>query len=330
MPISANDVRWVYNLIFLRDPENEAIVDHWSTTCGSIRELIEIVQRSDEAIQLRDSALQHRGLYDLSEEGLLRKLTFYRSGAYDLSREVQNHLLPLLQLLAPYATPDYKKIRVGRDHDGGYIMLDRFEGVKAAYSLGINDDVSWDEDIARRGIPVFQYDHTIADVPVSHPLFHWSKIGIEGIKSGDASLDTLANIIDNNGHGNNQDLILKCDIEGDEWSMLANASQNLLSQFSQIVVEFHFTGNFYNETYMELLSAAIRNITHSHKVLHVHANNCSPYLIIGGIPLPCALELTLVRSDGLRLELSSEVFPSELDMPNSPNTIDYRLGSFRF
>jgi hypothetical protein len=292
--------------------------------------LIEIVQRSDEAIQLRNSALERRGLADLSEEGLLRALILNRSAAYDLSGEVQDKLLPLLRLLTPHTSPNSYKIRMGRDHDGGYIMLDSLSGVNVAYSLGINDDVSWDEDIAQRGIPVFQYDHTITEPPVKHPLFKWFGIGIEGIETEDESLDTLANIIKSNGHSEIRDLILKCDIEGHEWSMLANAPRSLLSQFSQIVIELHFTGNFHDESYIELLQTAIQNLTHSHKVVHVHANNCSPYLIMGGIPLPCALELTLVRVEELQLELSSELFPSELDMPNSPNVIDYRLGSFRF
>ena len=35
-------------------------------------------------------------------------------------------------------------IRVGRDNDGGYVMVNDFDDVKNAYSCGINDDVSWD------------------------------------------------------------------------------------------------------------------------------------------------------------------------------------------
>jgi hypothetical protein len=330
MTISIDDVKWAYNLVFLRDPETEAICVHWSSTCDSVRELIEIIQRSAEAVSLRDAALQRRGLYDLSVEGMLREFALHRSELYDLSPKIQSDLLPILRRLAPYATPEFKKVRMGRDHDGGYIMLDKLEEVEAAYSLGINDDVSWDEDIARRGIPVFQYDHTIDDVPAKHDLFRWFKIGIEGVESGDRSLDTLANLIVANGHEKCRELVLKCDIEGHEWSMLANAPLDLLAAFSQIVIELHFTGNFRDESYIKILSDAMEKLTIHHKVIHVHANNCSPYLILGGVPLPCALELTLIRTEDVHLELSSDVFPTELDMANSPNVVDYRLGSFRF
>ncbi|MBR1579098.1 MAG: hypothetical protein IJ668_01145 [Selenomonadaceae bacterium] len=40
--------------------------------------------------------------------------------------------------------PNPRYIRLGRAHDGGYVMLDDFSGVKNAYSAGISNDVSWD------------------------------------------------------------------------------------------------------------------------------------------------------------------------------------------
>lgn len=54
--------------------------------------------------------------------------------------------------------------RIGRDYDGGYLMLNVFHG-NIAYSFGINDDVSWDEDVANRGYEVYLYDHTIDALP---------------------------------------------------------------------------------------------------------------------------------------------------------------------
>ena len=44
----------------------------------------------------------------------------------------------------------YEYIRVGRDHDGGYVMVDDFKNVKNAYSCGIDHDVSWDMDFTNR------------------------------------------------------------------------------------------------------------------------------------------------------------------------------------
>ena len=44
----------------------------------------------------------------------------------------------------------YDYVRVGRDYDGGYVMVDDFKDVKNAYSCGINDDISWDLDFSTR------------------------------------------------------------------------------------------------------------------------------------------------------------------------------------
>ena len=65
--------------------------------------------------------------------------------------------------------------RVGRDFDGGYVMLDDFSSQKfdAAYSFGINDDVSWDEAMAALGMDIFMYDHTIEKLPKQGKKSPW-------------------------------------------------------------------------------------------------------------------------------------------------------------
>ena len=67
----------------------------------------------------------------------------------------------IISLLSPMDVEGAKYSRVGKDFDGGYVMLADFEAatIDAAYSFGIADDVSWDEEIADRGIEVFMYDY---------------------------------------------------------------------------------------------------------------------------------------------------------------------------
>jgi len=87
-------------------------------------------------------------------------------------------------------------------------MLDRLDDTAAAYSLGINDDVSWDLDIAMRGIPVYQYDHTIAELPAEHELFNWKKLKIDVEPDLFHNIESLANQMHENGHAFCNDLIL--------------------------------------------------------------------------------------------------------------------------
>ena len=85
------------------------------------------------------------------------------------------------KLLHIYGVDKYQLVRVGGKHDGGYIMLDDFEKVQLAYSFGISNDVTWDKDIADRGINVFLYDHTIKDLPMQNKRFHFFNKGIAEI-----------------------------------------------------------------------------------------------------------------------------------------------------
>lgn len=249
---------------------------------------------------------------------------------HDLAPESTYRARNILRLLRPHDLLGAQKLRLGRFFDGGYVMIDKFENVRAAYSLGINDDVSWDLDIANRGIPVFQYDHTIAALPAAHPLFTWSKTGISHVPDIENALDTLANLIERNGHSDETDMLLKCDIEGFEWMALASVPGAVLNQFSQIVIELHALGDLYLPASAEIARQALLNLTANHKVVHVHANNFAPWSIVGGIPVPSVIELTLMRIDQGSFVISDRTFPTELDMPCHSREADFYLGRFDY
>ena len=249
---------------------------------------------------------------------------------FDRDQDRTATALAAMKLLLPHDLLNCRKLRVGRDNDGGYIMVDRFEGISAAYSLGINDDVSWDLQVAALGIPIFQYDHTIEKLPQQHPLFHWEAKCIGGHADAVNNVETLETLIERNGHVGNRDLLLKCDIEGAEWPLLQQTPVEILAQFRQIVLEVHQLDHLAKPGHAENVEWAFRNLTSSHRVVHVHANNHSPFIVAGGVPVPYALELTLVRLDEGELVPSNETFPTPLDMPCCPPLADLYLGSFRF
>jgi hypothetical protein len=240
---------------------------------------------------------------------------------------VHQKALDILRRLRPHRVEGLEKLRLGRFFDGGYVMLDAFQGVSAAYSLGINDDVSWDLDIAARGVPVMQYDHTIDALPRDHDLFTWRRIGVDAAPNPDASLDTLANMVRQNGHEAAGNLILKCDVEGAEWRVLPTAD---LRAFSQIVIEVHDLYRLAEPAFAETARRCVANLTAAHRVVHVHANNNGQWALIGGLAFPNVLELTLARTDLGRFSVADETFPTQIDMPNHPALPDFYLGRFAF
>ncbi len=65
----------------------------------------------------------------------------------------------LYDLVRPLGLPGLRKIRVGNPlGDGGYVMVDDFDGITAALSLGIGRDISWDLQMAGMGVEIHQFD----------------------------------------------------------------------------------------------------------------------------------------------------------------------------
>lgn len=216
-----------------------------------------------------------------------------------------------------------EKCRVGRTNDGGYIMLKPFSREKIAYSFGICDDVSWDIDMAEDGYQIYQYDHTIDRLPQEHDSFHWQKLGLTGGEGTDdkKGLETL---LAKNGHTDTTGMLLKMDIEGDEWDVFAGCPRNVLEQFDQIVVEFHNCA-FGNRP---LILRALEKLNDSFAVIHVHANNYRPNNYCGDLVLPDVLEVTYVRRGMCKLEKGSLCVPETHDMPNYSNLTDFWLGEW--
>jgi hypothetical protein len=237
----------------------------------------------------------------------------------------------LVALLSPMDVKDAEYTRIGRDFDGGYVMLNNFQEscVAAAYSFGIGNDVSWDEAIADRGIDVFMYDHTIEKLPKGSPLFHFFRQGVTGYRNG-VLLKTLGEIVTQNGHAKSNNLIMKMDIEGCEWDVFDETNSDVISQFSQIVIELHglsvTAGDF---EYSQILKV-LKKIDKTHQSIHVHGNTCGYPLWIGDIVLPDVLEVTFIRRKDVegRLVANSRRFPTALDRPTIEGLPDLNLGTF--
>ncbi|MBS7526611.1 FkbM family methyltransferase [Fusibacter paucivorans] len=210
---------------------------------------------------------------------------------------------------------DKTLIRMGRDEDGGYVMLDCFEKEGIAYSFGINDDVSWDLDIANKGYHVYQYDPSIESLPEKHENFHFFKIGVAGEAfTSHWEFMSLEDILIMNGHLSENDMILKMDVEGYEWDVFNSISSEIIEKFSQIVLEIHGL----NRLEYESVIPALEKISLTHNCISIHGNNHSETEYIGDISMQYTMEITLVRKNDYEFELSKGVSPSIHDRRCNP------------
>ena len=242
---------------------------------------------------------------------------------------MQSRAINIIKHLSAMDVCGLSLVRVGRNNDGGYVMANEFDKYSAAYSFGISDDVSWDMDVAQRGIDTFMYDHTIDGLPEENEHFKFFKMGICGVECKENNLKTFCDILTANNHLSSKTLVLKIDVEGAEWDAFNTTSSDIIDNFSQIVVEFHGVNNIRDDSKYQKMLSVFKKLNSTHQVIHVHANNYGSYSIIAGVPLPETFEVTYIRKRDHEFCDSKICFPiSGLDMPNNPRNPDFFLGFY--
>lgn len=243
---------------------------------------------------------------------------------YKLAKHIAK-LHELLQVKKPLSQK-WELCRVGKQDDGGYVMLNNFEDSKAAYSFGICDDVSWDKFMAELGYDVYMYDHTIDKLPEENGKFHWQKIGLGGIYDKEhPELRTLPMLLEDNGHLEEKHIILKMDIEGAEWECFSRLEGRYLEQFDQIVLELHGMNDLDR---MDIMEKSLSRLNESHQLVHIHGNNCVPYKMAAGRVMPDVVECTYLKKDVCGFSDEEQIFPNELDRANNVSWPDIFLGKW--
>jgi hypothetical protein len=235
----------------------------------------------------------------------------------------------ILRPLRPYRVLGLDKARFGDPNDGGYVCFDDFRGVDTALSLGIDHNVSWDIHVADRGLTIHQFDHTVkAPRPTDRRMmFTRKRIAVHASPETE-SLESI--VVQHDKRLERPNIILKMDIENDEWAVFDAVSLEALSGFSQIICEMHaFEFLVYTE-WRHRAARVIRKLTDNYAVVHVHANNNAATTNHGNVYVPNVIEMTFVNKRAYSLIEENDLFPGALDAPCNPGAPDIFLGCFRF
>ncbi|MBN8929635.1 MAG: hypothetical protein BGO51_02740 [Rhodospirillales bacterium 69-11] len=242
--------------------------------------------------------------------------------------ETADRVRRVLAQLRPFRLDDPGKIRLGRPHDGGYVMVDDIASNDCAISLGIDGDVSWDLEIAQRGLTVHQFDHTVEAPPTAHPNFVFQKRRVAPDDGADRmSIDTM--IGERTASGADR-IILKIDIEGDEWACLEAVKASALAHCTQMICEFHHLNRLADPDFANAAYRVFARLAEEFFVCHVHANNCGDLCNVGNTCFPDTLEVTFANRRNYTPVDAVEIFPTPIDMPNQQGRADIFLGAFRF
>ena len=211
-----------------------------------------------------------------------------------------------------------QKIRIGNNHDGGYVIADDVGSYDCYLSCGVAYDESFSRDFINKysmnETNSFAFDGTVDTYP-------WNcTTNISFIRK---------NISDTCDDGHTdlryyleryRDVFLKMDIEGGEYTWLVGTSH--LKNIKQMVIEFH---NVWNT---KVANECLEKIAETHVIVHAHGNNYGD--IVNN--LPNVIELTYVRRDVAETwSLNKTCLPTAgIDSPNNPHMNDIFLGSQPF
>lgn len=243
--------------------------------------------------------------------------------------------------------PSNKLYRFGGASDGGYVLSENvpvFSEYLLSFGLGANIDFELSIKKANPLIAIDIFDHTVqrpnkkqARVNLIKSLLHRN---LTHYKNYMHFYDSYNEVFPAGNHKKNKvtdfkfneydadindllaktpssSIILKVDIEGDEYRILPSITQNV-HKFTAIVIEFHNIGvsltNF--EKY-------VKDISKSHIIEHLHANNFSDLTSCG---LPDVIEVTFIRKDLYQSGRKEKSYPiDKLDYPNTGRRRDFTI-----
>jgi len=185
----------------------------------------------------------------------------------------------LLTLLQPQPTDLTTLHRFGSKNDGGYLLLDDFTKNDFLISMGVADDVNFEIELAEKIAGVHLYDNSINELPlkVKNSRFFNEKVGASGNTSINKAISRVEGKLN---------LLLKMDIEGSEWETLDFAETNTLSQFRQMVIEFHNFIDLGDNEYFDRVIRVFEKLKTTHFIMNAHPNNCGGAVIVENLLLP--------------------------------------------
>ena len=184
-------------------------------------------------------------------------------------------------------------------------MLNDFTNIRIAYSFGISYMIQFDQALADRNIDVYMYDHTIDKQPYNNCKFHWEKIGVCGRKNKNKkNLKTLEELMLQNGHSSEKNMILKMDIEKGEWESLKDVPENVLKQFKYIIIEYHFTSNN-----IELSYNVIKKLHKNHQIFYLLCHGRQRIVNFENNRMCKCLESSYVIREGNLFDRDDSIYP---------------------
>lgn len=220
-------------------------------------------------------------------------------------------------------TTNQELIRLGKKSDGGYLIPNDLQGITACFSPGVSAEAHLEEDLACRGIRSFLADYSVDSSPIQNALFDFEKKYI-GLKPSETHM-TLENWINRKVNPDDSEMILQMDIEGEEFDVIFDTSNETFRRFRIIVIEFHNLDILLDKYGYQIISTAFNKLLKNFRVVHIHPNNNVKPVQYRGYEFPPFMEFTFLRKDRIHDWSYTKSFPHPLDIVNVPSKPNFPL-----
>ena len=262
-----------------------------------------------------------------------------------------NHLDKKYNILRPIKND--KLLRLGRKADGGYVVDKKaLKDCNTLITFGLGDDWSFENDLLKKNnnIQIHIYDHTVSFwfyldtlikylrrfltlratyisveksfknlfnflrfLNLKNIFFYKEKVTSPIKKKKEVDLDEAFSRlkIKNN-------IILKIDIEGDEYILIDQIIKNY-EKINILIFEFHWLDK--NE---KIFLDSVNSLKRYFDIIHIHGNNHCEKNLYG---LPIALEITMnnIKYRPKKIDFKNNFPIDQLDYPNNPYKEDLNL-----
>ena len=251
-------------------------------------------------------------------------INFYNAKSY---RQVdQTKIKNLIKLFRPFNT-NFDLIRIGSDHDGGYLIPNLINDLKYCFSPGVGKSSSFEKNLKKYNIKSFLADNSVKGPATKLKKFDFIKKNINSFNDKDKINinDWINSKIKKNEVGKS---ILQIDIEGHEHEIIFSINEKILSNIKFMIIEFHgleLIGNIYFYT---ILKSTLEKINLYFTPVHIHPNNSSAMHKVGNLKIPSALEVTYLNKKFIKSKSKVRGLPHNLDNKNIKNKNDIFLENY--
>jgi len=210
----------------------------------------------------------------------------------------------------------YELIRIGAAGDGGYLIPNDLSGIEYCFSPGVSTISDFENQLADMGIRSFLADYSVECPSITRPELVFDKKFLGCGNYGNYM--TLSAWKEKYLRGYEGELLLQMDIEGSEYCVIMNASEECLDQFRIMVIEFHDLHKLFDAVTFRLFAACFEKLLQHFHVAHLHPNNMGGSVKVGEIEVPKYLEVTFLNNRRIHQAKNRLSFPHPLDAPNDP------------